>query len=540
MNDPALVAQGIEHWFPKPGVAGSNPAGGTPRSAGHRQDKIAGTEIRPYPAGGTTSPLRRRQAFRERASAYTRYMVREQVKHEGKRGDRKSEPADATSSRSWIVRHPLLSVFLIALVPRLFLVMVNGFFQDFVLDDAMYDHLATKMAEGNISDWDDFTYSLYWRTATFMVPVTGLYKLFGANIIYGQLFVALVGATVAVLVVKIALEFVELRWAIAAGVVIALLPSQAFWSAQLMKDATVWLALTSLALAIAVGNRSTGRRLVVAGIGAAVALAALSFLREHTLVVASWGLLIAAICGIKDQRVPRIAGAAVFCLMIPWFVAGIGPAGADLVTNAGSLGEIRFKMAQGANTAIVDTTPGGTEAELNEVIQERQRVEAEIAEAEEPEDVDQLQLRLDALAARQERIQGGPALDFSESDAALEPDIQHIPRGLSVMLLEPFPVPFNGSASLKLARLESLLWYPLLALGVIGLWRARSNLRALAFPIVAGGGILLMYALTEGNVGTAHRHRGELVWVVTLLAVGGAAHLAARRRAKADRPTHDT
>ncbi len=29
MNDPALVAQGIEHWFPKPGVAGSNPAGGT-------------------------------------------------------------------------------------------------------------------------------------------------------------------------------------------------------------------------------------------------------------------------------------------------------------------------------------------------------------------------------------------------------------------------------------------------------------------------------------------------------------------------------
>jgi hypothetical protein len=25
----ASVAQGIEHWFPEPGAAGSNPAGGT-------------------------------------------------------------------------------------------------------------------------------------------------------------------------------------------------------------------------------------------------------------------------------------------------------------------------------------------------------------------------------------------------------------------------------------------------------------------------------------------------------------------------------
>ena len=28
-NVDAPVAQGIEHWFPEPGVVGSNPAGGT-------------------------------------------------------------------------------------------------------------------------------------------------------------------------------------------------------------------------------------------------------------------------------------------------------------------------------------------------------------------------------------------------------------------------------------------------------------------------------------------------------------------------------
>ncbi|MDT4914308.1 MAG: hypothetical protein QOC66_3436, partial [Pseudonocardiales bacterium] len=34
---PALVAQGIERRTPKPGVAGSNPAGGTPESIGIRR-----------------------------------------------------------------------------------------------------------------------------------------------------------------------------------------------------------------------------------------------------------------------------------------------------------------------------------------------------------------------------------------------------------------------------------------------------------------------------------------------------------------------
>jgi hypothetical protein len=36
----APVAQGIEHWFPKPGVAGSNPAGGAGFVAASRNFRI--------------------------------------------------------------------------------------------------------------------------------------------------------------------------------------------------------------------------------------------------------------------------------------------------------------------------------------------------------------------------------------------------------------------------------------------------------------------------------------------------------------------
>jgi hypothetical protein len=56
---PALVAQGIEHRFPKPGVAGSNPAGGTEREA--RATGRIHDPPRPFrsnPAGGTESNLR--------------------------------------------------------------------------------------------------------------------------------------------------------------------------------------------------------------------------------------------------------------------------------------------------------------------------------------------------------------------------------------------------------------------------------------------------------------------------------------------------
>ena len=52
----------------------------------------------------------------------------------------------------------------------------------------------------------------------------------------------------------------------------------------------------------------------------------------------------------------------------------------------------------------------------------------------------------------------------------------------------------------------------------------------LAFPVLASMGSLLVYASVEGNLGTAFRHRGELVWGVALLAALGAQTISGRRR----------
>lgn len=501
-----------------------------------------------------------------------------------------------------VAAHPVVFVFLVALAVRVFIaaVLTKFFSGTLVLDDTTYHAMAQQMAEGAAVAWDDFTYRLYWSTASFIVPVTFLYTLFGPAPVVGQLFVAVMGACAAAFVARIALEFLAPRWALVAGMSVALLPSQAFWSSMLMKDASVWFVLAGLGATVAVASRATGRHLAVLGLAAGGLLVMLSYLRLHTLVVGVWALMIAAFFGVRQDRAARIAGALVVGIAVPWVFGAIGPAGISLITNHGSLEERRFWNAQGARTAIVPTEPihpqldnipiRELEAEVTELdrkttelkteatelksranelqsealrlqekaedvessdpadakvlraraLQVRAKAEAKAAEAAKAEarraEVEAAKAKAKAkakaaraIAAKEGTIQPIPP-PAAEGEAPLDPNLKHLPRGLSVMLLEPFPVPFEGSLSLKLARLESLLWYPFLVLAAIGLWNVRPYLRQVVFPLLAGGGIILMYALSEGNVGTAHRHRGEFVWVVILLAAAGLRHVWARHR----------
>lgn len=450
--------------------------------------------------------------------------------------------------------HPIFVVLLLAAAVRVFiaLVLTEYFSGTLVLDDTTYHFMAREMAEGLAVAWDDFTYGLYWGTATFTVPVTVLYKVFGPSPLAGQFFAALMGTFAAVFVTRLGLEFLAPRRAVFAGLIVALLPSQAFWSSMLMKDSSVWFVLTGLGATAAVASRATGKRLATLGVAAGGLLFLLSYLRLHTLVVAVWALMISSFFGSKQDRIARIAGALVLGISVPWVFGAIGPAGLSLLTNAGSLEERRFENARGANTAIVPTGPKAAEGDgvpIGEIEKRVTELERQIAELEQQAteleesrsglavemrarilelraQADAAESKLDGLEQPGSGLAPGPS---GADEATLDPNLRHLPRGLSVMLLEPFPLPFEGSVSLKLARLESLLWYPLLMLAVVGLWNVRSHLRQMIFSLLVGSGIVVMYALSEGNLGTAHRHRGEFVWVVALLAAIGVSALLGRR-----------
>lgn len=381
-----------------------------------------------------------------------------------------------------VLRRPVLATFLLALAARAVaaIAITVGWGGSLFLDDATYSRMAQAAADGRLSSLGAYPVWLYERTGTLLVPVTALYEVFGPVKLAGQLYVGVLGAAAAALTTRVAMEVVDRRWAIAAGVVVALLPSQILWSSIIMKDAAVWMALSGLAVVAAVAARTTGRRLVVLAAIAAALLGMLGFLRLYSLEVAAVALVLAALFSMREQRQVRIAGAVALLLVVP-MAFGMGPAGAPFVAGIKNPAEQRAANAQEAQSAVVSVEP-----------------------SDEP-----------AAAA----------------------NLSYLPTGLTVIALRPWPWEgASGSTGVRLARLETVLWYPLIALALVGLTAAWRRRAALAFPVICGGAVALMYGLIEGNLGTAYRHRGEVVWAVVLLAALGAQVCAARLRERRPAP----
>jgi len=90
--------------------------------------------------------------------------------------------------------------------------------------------------------------------------------------------------------------------------------------------------------------------------------------------------------------------------------------------------------------------------------------------------------------------------------------IAYLPLGASYLLLAPFPWAIDSALQLA-AMPETLLWYPLLALAVVGFFRARhaADFAVLMIPLSVLVLVTISYALVEGNFGTAYRHRAQVM-----------------------------
>ena len=407
-------------------------------------------------------------------------------------------------------RRPVLTVFAVALAARVVVAVGVAILADgaLVIDDGSYSRLAAARAADPGVRFDAYTEEIWRLASAFLVPLAALYALVGPVVLAGQLFVAALGAAAAALVAWVAREALGAGEALAAGLAVALLPSQVLWSSLTLKDAFVWAALAALAALVALANRSAGWRLLPLAVGAGALLLALAFLRRHSLVVAAWSLALAAWAGHPPGRLARGAGAVALGVCVPWAV-GLGPAGVGFVAGAGSLEERRLTESVG-ETALFEAylpRPGDT------------------APATPPGPAAPVTSAPSAPVPPDRPAPGRRAADREELDGGLAADLAHLPRGLTVVLLEPLPWRDDPNPRLRLARAEAVLWYPLLALGLVGAVAARRSLRAFAFPLLAGAGVVAAYALAEGNLGTAYRHRGEAVWAVALLAALGAHRL---------------
>lgn len=379
-------------------------------------------------------------------------------------------------------RRPVATAFGVALLVRLLasLVVTVGFDGSVFSDDETYLSLAREFAEGVAPTdglWDavwSFTYPLGWAMRVFgtsaMVPLA-MSALAGSLTVAAAAFVVhrVLGSTPALLT----------------GLVLALWPSQVLWSSLILRDAFMWMALSALAVLLTWWNGSFRLgRLLPAAAGVVLVLLYISGSRRHTLLVACFALGLAVILTARRHRAILAVGATVAVAVVPWAV-GLGVAGTDLIQGgtAGRQEELTAAVDAGKTTIACVVVPFGYEA---------------------PSD----------------------GVGWSN-------DLQCLPSGMRMMLLDPFPNQLHKSRSLWPAFAEHLLWYPGLVLagvGVVATFRRRQWTPALAYTGFVWLGSATMWALVDRNFGTGFRHRGEFVWCVVVFAAIGGHYLWLRRR----------
>jgi hypothetical protein len=385
-------------------------------------------------------------------------------------------------------------VIVIALLARIALAIVAVLVTDryTIPDETLYLELGRNIVHGiSPNEWyPGYGQSLYDSIETYSAPLVLIFRVFGSTRLVGALFAAVVGAAAAGVTVAIALRFLRPAFALIAGLVVALVPSQVLFSAVVLREGHIWLMLTVVGLgAVILLTGTDWQRLALGATLSAAGLLGLAYLRDQTMLAAAWALAIAVVLSVRQMWPARVAVGLVVALAVPW-IAGSGPGGWNLVrNNADRLAQTRATLAVDANSAFGGATPPPVSS-----------------------------------AAGPNGTVSDTARDAANRDDSVRSSIRHLPAGLVDVTLRPFPWSSTAGSSLLLARVETIVWYLLYALTVVGVLvsiRRREARLALEFPVLLMGMLLGIAALTQGNLGTAFRHREQILWVLALCAAAG-------------------
>lgn len=276
---------------------------------------------------------------------------------------------------------------------------------------------------------------------------------------------AVAGGGIAVLAWLIARRLTDATGARAAAWLTALWPSLVLWSSLNLKDA---LAILSLLLLLHGAQRCMERPELR---GAALALGGVLLLGELRgyLVGLAVGAMAVAFLMARLRASPLLMGAMLVALVVP--LAMLSP---------------------------VRTLP--------------------------------IEESLETLDAARAQLAVGRAAYASGADVSTPAGaLRFLPVGLTYFLLAPAPWQLLGPRQL-LTLPEMLAWYALLPFVVSGLVGALRERFAQALPVVTLALCLTVsYALVEGNLGTAYRHRAQVLVLFLIFAGAG----LARRRARA-------
>ena len=432
-------------------------------------------------------------------------------------------PGRARRAVRSMVSRPALTSFLVAFVVRFVAAAAINLLHNGVLipDEGQYLILALFASEGELTPgfWSGYGQALFDSTRAFMWPLTALFWLFGPSRFIAQLVPVLFGAVTAAATTVVARRFLRPEYALIAGLIVALFPSQVLWSSVVLRESLIWAGLAGIAVAAGYSQRQlSGVRIVWSAVTAGVLFVAIVWLRDHTAFLALWCLFPALLIG-PNRRLVRAVSAVGVLVLAPWLV-GMGPAGVTFAEDALTrLGSTRCYLSMTADSSFGDCQD---EMMLSDC---SIRVEEETGEWHD----------ISRAAGRLLEHQSGDWVcipGYSGGawliDNTLGTSLGVLPRGLFNTMIRPLPWEVQSSNSDQFfAGLESVLWVTLYTLSGLYLWRLRGRIWQLAFPVMLVAAISLSGALTHGNLGTAFRHRGQVLFALAMLASGGLQSLTA-------------
>ncbi len=362
-----------------------------------------------------------------------------------------------------------MTAFLIAFVPRAALGALILFFElemFFAPDSYAYASNGSDLA----SFWhgrgvEPDSWVMDGGQGHYVMANAAVYYLLGRAPLVLVLLNAAAGAWTAILSARLATRLAGAAAGRRVFWLVALFPSLVLWSSLNLRDSFLILAVVGATWS-AVELREKGQ--LHAGIPLLLWLLVLAALREYAFVVVASSVIVGLLLGRQEHPFRSYAAAAAIIVIAALVTSQLASSGA-LPDNASleRLGEIRGGFAAGAASGYQTNVEPGS----------------------------------------------------------LRGEIASLPLGLAYFLLGPFPWAVTGTLSI-LTIPEVLLWYWLLSKtwpGVRSLRREHPGALWVLVGVVVG--VSVFYALISGNVGTAYRHRAQILPLfLTIAGIGWAAN----------------
>jgi hypothetical protein len=361
------------------------------------------------------------------------------------------------------------------------------------LDDRGYDQIAWQQAQAWLGVGPGVAPGDRYLLNAYTYINAGVYFAVGHHSFAMKLLNCLLGALVAGLVLIIArCLFGHLAGAFA-GIAAAFFPSTFLWSLTSLKE-TMFLFAVALVMWLVTVLLATGSwRLVLPLLTAFALVGSLRSYVQVMLGVLIPGTVILQGAARLPRKWPLAAILAAGCVVLLWFSGGLRWLG----VGVDQVNVQRECAAYGANSAYAPSSDVPCSLGMSAA---GEGVPANV------ELVDQLSI-------------AGSVRDLAA----------WLPIGLWHVLAAPFP--WSASSMAERATIpEMLAWYAALVLAVVAVAHHWRQWRDYAHLLGLIGGILLVLALTQGNLGTLVRHRGMVIPFVLIFSGAGAAWLWPRWR----------